>query len=292
MAVQSRSTESQSRIAATTELNGGAGGVAAASPGQAMTGGVLVSAIIAMSLGALLLTPQGIGLTEQALHVMHGTGGGVSSTLPVPLTAIGVGLALIMVFLAQAYRHKTSEVTVTVATVLPATGGPSGIAPVAPEPVEWVGEVTSVSTLTRGSMELYGDELVSDLLIIDNISPLKVRKLEGIGIRTRVDLLRIGRSQLGRQDIARRTGIGVRQLTDWLNKADLMRIEGPPALTMPMIRLLEVAGIETLEDLAVARPEAILRKLHEFSKRQASGLVLPTIEELSAWVDTANTFVS
>jgi predicted RecB family nuclease len=155
--------------------------------------------------------------------------------------------------------------------------------------VEWVGEVTNVSTLTRGSLELYGEELMSDLLVVDNISPLKVRKLEGIGIRSRADLLRIGRSQLGRQDIARRTGIGVRQLTDWLNKADLMRIDG---LTMTMIRLLEVAGIETIEDLAVARPEAIQRKLQEFSKRQSPNLQLPDQGDLNRWVEAANQLVS
>jgi hypothetical protein len=160
---------------------------------------------------------------------------------------------------------------------------------VSAEPVEWVGEVTHVSTLTRGSLELYGDELVSDLLVIDNISPLKVRKLEGIGIRSRVDLLRIGRSQLGRQDIARRTGIGVRQLTDWLNKADLMRIDG---MSMVAIRLLEVAGIETVEDLAVARPEAILRKLREFGKRQSPNLQLPDLEQLTGWVEASSVLVN
>ncbi|MBC7544963.1 MAG: DUF4332 domain-containing protein, partial [Candidatus Sericytochromatia bacterium] len=262
-----------------------------ASP-QAAPAGVLISAMVAMSAGALLLTPQGASFTAPLVRWMHGEGSASSSTLPVPLMAIGVGLALVMVFLAQAYWHKTSDVPATASIAVAAAGGPSGVTPVLVEPVDWVGEVTNVGTLTRGSMELYGDELVSDLLIIDNISPLKVRKLEGIGIRSRVDLLKIGRSQLGRQDIARRTGIGVRQLTDWLNKADLMRIDGPPALSMPMIRLLEVAGIETIEDLAVARPEAILRKLLEFNKRQTPSVALPNIDELTAWVEHANTLVS
>jgi hypothetical protein len=250
---------------------------------------MLISAVVAMTLGALLLTPEGMRVSQDVLRSLDKDLGESMSGLPVPLAAIGVGLAMVMVFLAQAYRQKSAAVPVMVPTPAAAEGGPLPGVPAAVEPVEWVGEVTNVSTLTRGSLELYGDEMVSDLLVIDNISPLKVRKLEGIGIRSRTDLLRIGRSQLGRQDIARRTGIGVRQLTDWLNKADLMRIDG---MSMGAIRLLEVAGIETIEDLAVARPEAIVRKLQEFGKRQSPNLQIPDLAQLTLWVDHAGQMVS
>jgi hypothetical protein len=278
------------RVSATTELGTATvGGTAVAPVVSAGNGAMLISAVVAMTLGALLLTPEGMRFSAGVLGTLDKGMGDTMSGLPVPLTAIGVGLAMVMVFLAQAYRQKSAEVPATVSP-LPAAGGGSvpGVA-VSADPVEWVGEVTQVSTLTRGSLELYGDELVSDLLVIDNISPLKVRKLEGIGIRSRVDLLRIGRSQLGKQDIARRTGIGVRQLTDWLNKADLMRIDG---MSMGAIRLLEVAGIETVEDLAVARPEAILRKLREFGKRQSPNLQLPDLEQLTGWVEASGILVS
>jgi len=283
MATRADVTEGKTRVSATTDLT------TVAPTGPNGSGGVLVSAVVAMSLGALLLTPVGMQVCDRLLHILANGRLVDLSALPVPLAAIGVGLALVMVFLAQAYRRKHVEAPTAVQTPAPTVTGPSSRASAESEPVEWLGEVKNVSTLTRGSLELYGNELVSDLLGIDNISPLKVRKLEGIGILSRADLLRIGRSQLGRQDIARRTGIGVRQLTDWLNKADLMRI---PGLTMPMIRLLEVAGIETIEDLAVARPEAIERKLAEFSKRQTPGTALPGAGELSAWVAAAGELVN
>lgn len=289
MAVQPGATAGKSRVAATSDLGTGAvGGAAVAPSGTAGHGAMLVSAVVAMTVGALLLTPEGMRLSADVLRSLDKDLGDTLAGLPVPLTAIGVGLAMVMVFLAQAYRQKTVAAPVVVTPPATVEGGPAPGAPSSIEPVEWIGEVTHVGTLTRGSLELYGDELVSDLLVIDNISPLKVRKLEGIGIRSRTDLLRIGRSQLGRQDIARRTGIGVRQLTDWLNKADLMRLDG---MTMAAIRLLEVAGIETIEDLAVARPEAIVRKLREFGKRQSPNLQLPDLEQLTQWVEGAGRLV-
>jgi hypothetical protein len=290
MALRSGATDGKARIAATTDLTTGAvGGAAVARAAHAGNAVMLVSAVVAMTLGVLLLTPEGMNLSAGVLHNLDKDLGDSLSGLPVPLAAIGVGLAMVMVFLAQAYRQKSAAAAATVPPLAAAEGGTVPAASGPTEPVEWVGEVTNVGTLTRGSLEVYGEEMVSDLLVIDNISPLKVRKLEGIGIRSRSDLLRIGRSQLGRQDIARRTGIGVRQLTDWLNKADLMRIEG---LTMGAIRLLEVAGIETIEDLAVARPEAIERKLREFGKRQTPNVQLPDLEQLTQWVDGAGQLVS
>jgi hypothetical protein len=290
MALRPEATAGKSRASATTDLSaGGVGGAAVAGTANGGNGAMLVVAVAAMTLGALLLTPEGMSFSAGLLSTLDKDLGESLSGLPVPLAAIGVGLAMVMVFLAQAYRQKSAVVPATVSPPAAAEGGSVPGASASVEPVEWVGEVTNVSTLTRGSLELYGEELMSDLLVVDNISPLKVRKLEGIGIRSRADLLRIGRSQLGRQDIARRTGIGVRQLTDWLNKADLMRIDG---LTMTMIRLLEVAGIETIEDLAVARPEAIQRKLQEFSKRQSPNLQLPDQGDLNRWVEAANQLVS
>lgn len=289
MELQASVTKTSSGIKATTELDPVA---MIPVPPEPPLWPVLAGAGAAGLWAGLWLTEAGMGWLAQALPTLPKDWALLWAEWPVRLLLFGGGLAVIVAFVAVARRPTPA----TVSNVEPApepvvpTAAPRVVPAVAEAP-EWVGEVVPVIGHAAGSLELYGDEGYSDLLMVDNISPLKVRKLEGIGIRSRSDLLRAGRSQLGRQDIARRTGIGVRQLTDWINKADLLRIEGPPPLNMAAIRLLEVAGIETVADLAGARPEAIHRKLVEYGKRQGPDLRLPSIADVTVWVEVAGSLV-
>lgn len=124
----------------------------------------------------------------------------------------------------------------------------------------------------------------SDLLLIDNISPMTVRKLNQAGILSLKDLVTRGGTLAGRQGIARQTGINIRRLTDWMHKVDLMEAAG---LDIDEIRLLEVAGIGSVSELLTEDPHMVLKKITAYNGRSHVTDQLPSLDDLQKWIDQA-----
>lgn len=152
-----------------------------------------------------------------------------------------------------------------------------------PPVIEKIGVVATQKSVLP-SARATNDLTRSDLLVIENISPLTLRKLNNAGIHSLKDLMMRGSTLSGRQDIARQTGINVRRLTDWLNKVDLMEAAG---LDIEKIRLLEVAGISSVNELLSEDPGMVFRKIAAYNSRSHVTDQLPSLDDLQNWVEKA-----
>ncbi len=83
----------------------------------------------------------------------------------------------------------------------------------------------------------------------------------------------------GRTALAAQTGIDARQLLEWVNRADLMRLDG---ITAALADLLENAGVDTVRELAQRNATNLAAKL-----REVAGDSAPSDEMVSAWVAAA-----
>lgn len=83
----------------------------------------------------------------------------------------------------------------------------------------------------------------------------------------------------GRKALAAQTGIDARQLLEWVNRADLMRLDG---VTAALADLLENAGVDTVRELAQRNATNLAAKL-----REVAGDSAPSDEMVGAWVAAA-----
>ena len=77
---------------------------------------------------------------------------------------------------------------------------------------------------------------------IEGIDHKQATSLRKARIRTVEALLKKGSTRAGRRDIAAATGIGEKLILEWVNRADLMRVNG---VGEEYSDLLEAAGVDT-----------------------------------------------
>ncbi|MFN0094034.1 MAG: DUF4332 domain-containing protein [Dehalococcoidia bacterium] len=108
--------------------------------------------------------------------------------------------------------------------------------------------------------------------------------LEANGIRTPMDLLAAAASADARKQLAAAVGVTAKDVLEWANRADLMRV---PGVDFAMSDLLENAGVDTVKELSVRIPANLHRKLGEV----APGLEYdaPPLDEVERWVAQAKT---
>ena len=99
------------------------------------------------------------------------------------------------------------------------------------------------------------------LTVIEGIGPAYHEKLLAADIRTIEQLLEQGATPAGRKAIVERSGISAERILDWVNRADLMRIEG---IGSEYSDLLERAGIDTVKELAQRNPVNLQQKLKKY----------------------------
>ena len=86
---------------------------------------------------------------------------------------------------------------------------------------------------------------------LEGMTAFSASKLKSLGIRTTDALLEAARTVKGRKALATRTGISERQLLEWANMSDYMRI---PGMGMAKIGLVRAAGVTTVRELALRNP--------------------------------------
>src|SRR5579885_1172509 len=94
--------------------------------------------------------------------------------------------------------------------------------------------------------------MVDKVADIKGMTPEAQRKLEAAGIMTTQQFLDHTRTAAQRHALAKEVGIEPRQLTEWVNRADLMRIKG---VGKEMANLLEECGVDSIKELQHRRPE-------------------------------------
>jgi hypothetical protein len=109
-------------------------------------------------------------------------------------------------------------------------------------------------------------------------------KLSAVGVATVEVLLDRGGRRLSRERLASASGISSRLILGWVNRADLMRIDG---IDSELSDLLDGAGVDSCLELSHRLPENLHRKLREVSAARNLVRRLPTEAEVTRWIAAA-----
>jgi len=125
---------------------------------------------------------------------------------------------------------------------------------------------------------------MTTVLEIEGIGEVYAGKLKEAGIVTLEALLEKGSTPQGRAELAEKTGISVTLLLRWINRADLFRVKG---IGEEYADLLEVAGVDTVPELAQRNPDNLFQKLAAVNEEKKRVRRLPTLEQVRQWVEQA-----
>jgi predicted flap endonuclease-1-like 5' DNA nuclease len=103
---------------------------------------------------------------------------------------------------------------------------------------------------------------------IEGIGPVLGEKLRAAGINTVDKLLENAATKKQRQSLAEETGISEKQILKFTNMADLFRLNG---VGQEYAELLEVAGVDTVPELAQRNAANLTAKMDCASKRITQG---------------------
>lgn len=119
---------------------------------------------------------------------------------------------------------------------------------------------------------------------IEGIGAVSASKLKSVGVDTVEELLTMGSSPKGRETLAESTGISPKLILEWVNLADLMRING---VGEEMSDLLEEAGVDTVVELAARNAPNLHQKLVEVNNAKSLVRQLPSEAMVTDWITQA-----
>jgi predicted flap endonuclease-1-like 5' DNA nuclease len=120
---------------------------------------------------------------------------------------------------------------------------------------------------------------------VEGIGPSFAEKLIAAGVATTDDLLERGGSSAGRDRLSEATGIAERLLLEWVNHADLMRIDG---VGSEFADLLEGAGVDSCAELARRNPANLAITFQELdAARPNTTRRLPSEATIAGWIAQA-----
>lgn len=125
---------------------------------------------------------------------------------------------------------------------------------------------------------------MTKLETIESIGPVYAEKLRDAGIGTVEALLQAAATPDGREELEGITGIGGELILDWVNRADLMRIDG---IGEEYSDLLEWAGVDTVVELARRNAGNLHQKLLEVNAEKDLVRRAPSAGMVERWVQQA-----
>ncbi len=125
---------------------------------------------------------------------------------------------------------------------------------------------------------------MAKLSTIEGIGEIYAGKLQAAGITSVESLLKQGASTAGRKSIAENAGVSDKLLLEWLNHADLMRVNG---VGSEYADLLEAAGVDTVPELAQRNPDNLYAKMLEIDGEKHLVRRTPTAAQVADWVSQA-----
>jgi predicted flap endonuclease-1-like 5' DNA nuclease len=123
-----------------------------------------------------------------------------------------------------------------------------------------------------------------DVKTIEGIGPLRGRLLNGMGVRTVGDLLRVGSTRVGRRRVAGRLGVSYGMVLSWVQRGDLLRVKG---VGRQYSELLESAGVSSAADLSNRDAFALWRTLRDVNREKRLVRRVPPCETIEMWVRDA-----
>jgi predicted flap endonuclease-1-like 5' DNA nuclease len=125
---------------------------------------------------------------------------------------------------------------------------------------------------------------MTKLTEIEGIGEIYAQKLKDVGVATVEALLEQGATPKGRQTIEEQSDISGKLILKWVNRADLFRVKG---IGEEYADLLEIAGVDTVPELARRNPENLYQKLIEVNEEKKLVRRPPTQAQVEDWVAQA-----
>ena len=125
---------------------------------------------------------------------------------------------------------------------------------------------------------------MTKLADIEGVGPVFAAKLEAAGVKDEEALLKMGGTAKGRKELAEKSGLNEAHILKWVNRVDLARVKG---IGGQYADLLEVAGVDTVVELAARKPENLVAKMTEVNEAKKLVRRLPTLTEVQDWVKQA-----
>ncbi len=119
---------------------------------------------------------------------------------------------------------------------------------------------------------------------IEGIGPAYGEKLEAAGVKTDSALLEQGATKAGRTAIAESTGISESKILEWVNRADLARING---IGSEYADLLEASGVDSVPELAQRNGANLHAKMVEVNEAKSLVRSMPSESTVEGWVEQA-----
>jgi predicted flap endonuclease-1-like 5' DNA nuclease len=121
---------------------------------------------------------------------------------------------------------------------------------------------------------------------VEGIGAAFAEKLTAAGVTTTEGLLDRGATDSGRSRLASDTGISERLLLEWVNHADLMRLDG---VGSEYADLLEAAGVDSCAELARRNAANLAQTFQELdSARPNTVRRVPSEETIRGWIEQAD----
>ena len=121
---------------------------------------------------------------------------------------------------------------------------------------------------------------------IEGIGPVYREKLSAAEIKTTDDLLNQCATAPGRKQTAASTGCTDKQLLEWANMADLMRIKG---VGPEYAELLEASGVDTVKELRHRRADNLAAKMAELNQTKKLTRQVPSESIVAGWIEQSKT---
>jgi len=123
------------------------------------------------------------------------------------------------------------------------------------------------------------------IIDVEGIGPAYAAKLEAAGVKTTDDLLERGARPKGRAELETATGISGAKILEWVNHADLCRLDG---VGSEYSDLLEAAGVDSPAELAHRVPANLAAKLAQVNEAKKLVRRVPTETVVAGWVEQAS----
>jgi predicted RecB family nuclease len=108
------------------------------------------------------------------------------------------------------------------------------------------------------------------------------QKMAQMGINTTDQLLEHARTPQQRNALAKELGVAGSQLTEWVNRADLMRLKG---VGKEMANLLEECGVDSVKELQHRRAENLQAALKAANDEKKITHHAPTLAQVQQWIE-------
>jgi len=122
------------------------------------------------------------------------------------------------------------------------------------------------------------------LISVEGIGPANARKLKRAKINSLNQLLMACATPKGRKEIAKKAGFSSKTILEWVNRADLFRVRG---IAEEYSDLLEVAGVDTVVELARRKAAVLVQKMADANARKKIVRKLPAKSEVARWIRQA-----